>query len=329
MIISRKYGTAAERIIMSSAIVSSEGASRGPALGGDTKQQIKSLLSGGCTQRQAALAVGVDESYVSQLMTGDEEFANAVISSRIVALKDQSDRDQEYDRLEDRILRKISEQLPMIVNPDRLVRMLAVVNGAKRRGMQNQNGNDGGMGGGTGTTAITNVINLSLPVAIVNRYRTNGRNEVVEVNEQGLVGMPANKLLEKVGAAASIRENVRRVKEEELRNAEGAECVTNYRRNHEAEGPGGINNHYQLTTTQACALAAPASSPQLTEMQAAQGELKDLVVDGKEINTNYEIDMAGEPTELAPTQRELLERRRREAFAQRIAEATVVEGQEY
>ena len=163
---------------------------------GDTKQQIKSLLSGGCTQRQAALAVGVDESYVSQLMTGDEEFATEVISARIVALKDQSARDGEYDKLEDKILKKLNDQLSMIVNPDRLVRMLAVVNGAKRRGAQQQ---DNGQ-----NVAVTNVINLSLPAAIVNRYRTNTSNEVIEVNEQGMVGMPATALLEKIRPAAQI-----------------------------------------------------------------------------------------------------------------------------
>lgn len=164
----------------------------GPAahIVGDTKEQIKSLLSGGCTQRQAALAVGVDESYVSQLMTGDERFANDVISARIVALKDQSARDGQYDLLEDKILKKLNDQLSMIVNPDRLVRMLSVVNGAKRRGAQQQ---DNGQ-----NIAVTNVINLSLPAAIVNRYRTNTSNEVIEVNEQGMVGMPASALMEKI-----------------------------------------------------------------------------------------------------------------------------------
>jgi len=159
-------------------------------LSGDTKQQIKSLLSGGCTQRQAALAVGVDESYVSQLMTGDEEFATEVISARIIALKDQSARDGQYDLLEDKILKKLHDQLHMVVNSDKLVRMLAVVNGAKRRGAQQQENGQAG--------PITNVINLTLPTAIINRYRTNTSNEVIEVNEQGMVGMPATVLMEKI-----------------------------------------------------------------------------------------------------------------------------------
>ena len=93
--------------------------------------------------------------------------------------------------MEDKILKKLNDQLHMVVNPDRLVRMLAVVNGAKRRGAGNTE--VAGQGG-----QITNVINLTLPTAIVNRYRTNGSNEVVEVNEQGMVGMPAAALLEKI-----------------------------------------------------------------------------------------------------------------------------------
>lgn len=159
-----------------------------PEVPGGLKEQIKNLLSAGCKPAQVAAAVGCEDSYVSQLML-DQEFSQEVVTARILALSSQSARDQKYDGLEDQILDKITQQLPMIMNPDRLVRMLVAVNNAKRRGAGASD---------TQLAPISNIINLTLPTLIVNKYQTNGANEVVEVNGQGLVGMPATALIEKL-----------------------------------------------------------------------------------------------------------------------------------
>lgn len=159
-----------------------------PEVSGGLKEQIKALLSAGCKPAQVAAAVGCEDSYVSQLMQ-DQTFSQEVVAARILVLSAQSDRDRKYDSLEDLLLDKIHAQLPMILNPDRLVRMLIAVNNAKRRGAGAEEGQ---------FAPISNVINLTLPTLIVNKYQTNGTNEVVEVNGQGLVGMPATALIERL-----------------------------------------------------------------------------------------------------------------------------------
>ena len=161
---------------------------------GGIQDQIKNLLSAGCKPAQVAAAVGCEDSYVSQLMQ-DQEFSQEVVAARILALTSQSERDKKYDSLEDQILDKLQSQLHMIMNPDRLVRMLTVVNNAKRRGAGAEEGQ---------FAPISNVINLTLPTLIVNKYQTNGQNEVVEVNGQGLVGMPAQALIDKLRLGSQI-----------------------------------------------------------------------------------------------------------------------------
>lgn len=163
---------------------------------GGLKEQIKSLLSAGCRPGQVAAAVGCEDSYVSQLMQ-DQQFSQEVVTARILALSGHSERDKKYDGLEDQILDKLTNQLHMIMNPDRLVRMLVAVNNAKRRGAGAAD---------TQLAPISNVINLTLPTLIVNKYQTNQANEVVEVNGQGLVGMPATALIERLRASSKVRE---------------------------------------------------------------------------------------------------------------------------
>lgn len=157
------------------------------AVAGSIKDQIRNLLGGGIPPRQVSLAVGCEESYISQLMQ-EEEFSQAVLAQNIIRLQSQSARDGKYDMLEDRLLEKLEQALPMMVNPDKILRAITVVNGAKRRGAAQD----------APIAQITNVIHLNLPTMIVNRYQTNAQNEVVEVNGQGLVAMPANALLDRL-----------------------------------------------------------------------------------------------------------------------------------
>lgn len=157
-------------------------------IAGDKKQQIKSLLKEGIPASQVALAVNVEPSYISQLML-EEEFSREVIEARYAALRSFTARDNKYDSIEDRLLLKLEEQLPLMMNPDRILRAIAIINNAKRRGVANDQP----------MAQATQVINLTLPTVIVNRYKTNTNNEVIDVNGEALIGMPAERLLEQVG----------------------------------------------------------------------------------------------------------------------------------
>lgn len=152
-------------------------------------QQIQDLLGTGLSNEVVASAVGVDPSYISQLMS-DEEFASVVIERRSKALTANTSRDLTIDGLEDRILTKMASALDYVVKPDQLLSFFRVINGAKRRGVPINHQ----------VTAKTAIVALSLPAAVKRQFTLNNKGEIVDVEDQTLVTMNSITLLQKLKA---------------------------------------------------------------------------------------------------------------------------------
>lgn len=157
-------------------------------------EKIKELLSNGLSNDVVATAVGVHPSYVSQLMS-DEVFSAEVIARRTQTLADVTVRDRSWDGLEDKLLIRMHEIVDnqMIYKPQDVIRALVVVNNAKRRGNTAQES----------LVVHQNIVNLSIPAAVVNNYTKNITGEVVEVTspdgqQQTLVTMQAATLMSKL-----------------------------------------------------------------------------------------------------------------------------------
>jgi hypothetical protein len=154
-----------------------------------TQDKIKELLGTGLSNEVVASSIGVHPSYISQLMS-DEDFYNSVIELRTKNLAAHTVRDRNLDGIEDTLIKKMSEMLDsgMVYKPHDILKFFQVLNNAKRRGVTPAE-----------ATVVNNtVVNLSLPPIVQKQFsfKTNSANEVVEVEGQTMITMPAAHLLE-------------------------------------------------------------------------------------------------------------------------------------
>lgn len=146
------------------------------ALATTTSSRALELLGAGVSPQQVALALGVDPSLISQYLA-DEHFANQVAELRYKVLLKHNDRDSAYDGLEDALIKKLKDLIPFMHKPFEIIRALTAVNSAKRRGSSAPES----------VTAQQTVIQLNLPVQIIQHFQKNSSNQVVSAGNQDLV----------------------------------------------------------------------------------------------------------------------------------------------
>ena len=138
------------------------------------EERALTMLGSGIPQNQVALALGVTESAVSQWMA-DESFAGKVADLRFKNLSRHTKIDDKYTELEERLQEKLEKVLPLMTKPRDVVMALTAINSTKRRGAQvvDQAGNKS-----------SQVVNLTLPISIVQQYISNSNNQIVEVIDE-------------------------------------------------------------------------------------------------------------------------------------------------
>jgi hypothetical protein len=141
------------------------------------------LLSQGLQASVVAATVGVQESYISQLMA-DEDFRSELESRHVQQSEQDVKYDDKLDRVEDQYLDRIEGKLH-IANLQQSMQAFKILNGAKRR-------KDRGLANITPQTGV--VVQINLPVSIAPRYITNQQNEIVEVEGQTMVSVSPKKL---------------------------------------------------------------------------------------------------------------------------------------
>lgn len=159
-----------------------------------------SLLGQGLIPEQVAGACGLSPSRISQLLS-DEEFAAAVAEARFQNLSKHNDRDNAYDSLEDELLEKMRDCIPLMVRPGEILKAIQVINAAKRRGQL-----------AASTEQHHQVINLILPTQILNQFQLNAANQVVSLQsdgqDQSLVTIQSGTLLDRANAKMQLKEKV-------------------------------------------------------------------------------------------------------------------------
>lgn len=138
-----------------------------------------SLLGRNFPQEAVAKALGVTPGRVSQMMA-DEEFAAEVAALRYQNLQAHTERDERIDRIEDKLLDKIEKAMPMlsIQDPVKVVKIWKEFNNAKRRGTVAE---------GSNNLVSQTIINLTLPTQIINKYRSNDKSQVIEIDGKPFV----------------------------------------------------------------------------------------------------------------------------------------------
>jgi len=163
-----------------------------------TAERALSLLGSGVPQEAAASALGVTPSYISQLLA-NEDFAAAVTEKRFEILTKHNDRDAGYDEIEDKLIDKLKKSLPLLLRPADILGAIRVINGANRRGQDSQD------------SLITNqnIVQLTMPVQIVQQFTTNIHNQVVKTGEQDLLTIHSGDLLKQTESKLELEAEAR------------------------------------------------------------------------------------------------------------------------
>lgn len=171
-----------------------------PSLNNLTSAESRALdlLGQGINPEHTAMAVGLSPSRISQLLS-DSEFAAAVSERRFTNLSKHNERDASYDALEDKLLERMKDCLPLMVRPGEILKAIQVINAAKRRGSSAP----------SAITDQTTIINLVLPNQIINKFSLNGLNQVVQVTAddktQPMLTIQSGTLLNQIKEKASVQ----------------------------------------------------------------------------------------------------------------------------
>jgi len=158
------------------------------------EERALSLLGSGVAAEQVAAALGVTPSRIAQLLS-QKVFADRVASLRYTHLQKHNIRDGKYDALEDTLLGKLEKSMPLLIKPESILKAIAVVNNAKRRGQSTPEQ----------VTNQQNIVNLVLPNVIAARFSIDINNQVIKAGDQSLLTMPSGNLLKQVEDAEATR----------------------------------------------------------------------------------------------------------------------------
>lgn len=161
-----------------------------------TEERALKLLGSGVQAEAVASALGVSPSRISQLLA-EEGFALKVAQLRYEALQSHNQRDSKYDKIEDSLLERLEKSLCFMIKPEVILKAIAIINGAKRRGQSAP----------SQLVNQQNIVSLTLPTIIAERFTVNINNQVVKAGDQNLLTMPSGHLLERVKAAEAKRVN--------------------------------------------------------------------------------------------------------------------------
>ena len=163
-----------------------------------SESRALTLLGQGINPEMTASAVGLSTSRISQLLS-DPEFAAQVADLRYKNLARHNERDLAYDTLEDTLLSRLRDLLPFMLKPIEVLKAIQVINAAKRRGASAPDS----------ITAQQEVINLIMPVQIINQYTVNSANQVIKAGQQELVTVQSSRLTTLVAdLKAKVAQNV-------------------------------------------------------------------------------------------------------------------------
>jgi hypothetical protein len=153
----------------------------------NTEERALKLLGTGITPEIVASALGVTVSRISQLLS-DENFAAQVAQLRFENLSKHNDRDVKYDSLEDSLIARLEDCLPLMHRPLEVLRAIQVINAAKRRGASAPEQ----------TSQQGTVVQLVMPTQIIQKFSTNINNQVINAGGQDLLTIQSNTLLTQV-----------------------------------------------------------------------------------------------------------------------------------
>lgn len=139
------------------------------------KDQAIQLLANGVPTSQVAAAIGVDDSYISQLKA-DPDVQARISQLQAAATEEDIKFDETLERAEFLALQKIERNMQFATLGQALA-AFRVLNGAKKRKDVV----------GPSDTSVAVTVNLTLPANSIPQFITNSRNEIVEVEGRTMI----------------------------------------------------------------------------------------------------------------------------------------------
>lgn len=167
-----------------------------------TESRALKLLGDGIAPFTVAASLGISQGRISQLLS-DEVFAAQVAELRYKNLAKHNERDDLYDNMESDLIEKLKDCLPLMHRPMEILKAIQVINGAKRRGASTPEA----------FTEKQSIVQLVVPIQIINKFQTNLQGQVVTVGEQNLLTIQSGAL----EGLAKEKRNVNEVAESVVR----------------------------------------------------------------------------------------------------------------
>lgn len=157
-----------------------------------TKTRIANLLVAGASQAQVARAIGVTESYITQLLTDDTQFNSLYSELMVVKLEKTKTKTDTYDNLELDLVQEMKSRAST-ADMSELAKALTAVTASRR-----SNGEGRSSGNSDGVVPIA--VNIHLPAFISKQFavETNSRNEIIEIDGENLQGLTENQFADKL-----------------------------------------------------------------------------------------------------------------------------------
>lgn len=152
-----------------------------------TDSRALQLLGSGVPPESVAAALGVTPARISQLLS-EPNFAAQVAELRFANLQQHNERDSKYDTIEDQLLKRMEDCLPLMMRPMEILKAIQVINAAKRRGVSAPES----------ITAQQTIISLTVPVQIIQKFQTTQSKQVTHAGDQELLTIQSSTLLKEI-----------------------------------------------------------------------------------------------------------------------------------
>lgn len=149
-----------------------------------TKEKLLGLLAAGVSQTSAALAIGVSDGYVSQLLD-DPIFSGLLSQKRVDKLENAVAFDTSLAKVEERALKALDTKLAFVRNPLEAARIFQILNTAKQRTQ---------LTGATAEALGAQQVTIVLPKAASVQISMNSSNQVIEVQGRSMATLPSRAL---------------------------------------------------------------------------------------------------------------------------------------
>ena len=148
-----------------------------------TEERALKLLGNGIKPEIVAASLGITVSRISQLVS-DENFATRLAELRYTNLAKHNERDSNYDSIEDKLLEKLNDNIELMHRPREIIHAISVINAAVRRGSSTPEA----------VIEKQTVIQLVVPVQLINKFQTNIQGQVTSIGDKDLLTIQSGSL---------------------------------------------------------------------------------------------------------------------------------------